>query len=177
MRERPYKCISFLCSSGITPAYAGKTSYSLCLLASSWDHPRVCGKDKWKGGCEVCCGGSPPRMRERLITGAREYQYIGITPAYAGKTPFATPFKSMIWDHPRVCGKDVISAVIIYRGKGSPPRMRERPGESAVASVIHRITPAYAGKTLEALTYMMHKWDHPRVCGKDAVTPMYAVPR
>ena len=53
-------------STGITPAYAGK-SLTLTVLASlSWDHPRVCGE---KGARQVilsCILGSPPRMRGKV---------------------------------------------------------------------------------------------------------------
>ena len=52
---------------GITPACAGKTMTFLSRLMKSWDHPRVCGKNKdiflrFQSGL-----GSPPRVREKQI--------------------------------------------------------------------------------------------------------------
>ena len=66
MREKLCGMLSATGIPRITPAYAGKT---LCLPFSrimTWDHPRVCGKNKWY---QMFIGkhlGSPPRMREKL---------------------------------------------------------------------------------------------------------------
>ena len=49
----------------ITPAYAGKTSYSVHKRYLYWDHPRVCGKDDPRAIYVRVTLGSPPRMRER----------------------------------------------------------------------------------------------------------------
>ena len=49
----------------ITPAYAGKTTHSFAETFSRWDHPRVCGKNVYKGVCQCTLVGSPPRMREK----------------------------------------------------------------------------------------------------------------
>ena len=111
--------------------------------------------------------GSPPRMRERLRDYLKKHLRFGITPAYAGKTPFLKPKLTGTQDHPRVCGKDYYWHVHVVYCLGSPPRMRERlfnacPGTSNIG-----ITPAYAGKTCFCLVCGLGDWDHPRVCGKD----------
>ena len=54
-------------------------------------------------------------------------EYLGITPAYAGKTDITTPLQS--------------------HAPGSPPRMRGKPYPAAFNSEAQGITPAYAGKT------------------------------
>src|SRR5690625_1147602 len=126
MRERHQKIMALDLEIGITPAYAGKTLFpnveTMCIL----DHPRVCGKD----ACPLCfclgVAGSPPRMRERL----NFHQYLsfrtGITPAYAGKTFLTLSAFQLVWDHPRVCGKDSCYFFLQWLNSGSPPRMRER---------------------------------------------------
>ena len=50
---------------------------------------------------------------------------------------------------------------------GSPPRMRERQTDEEIDQLIDRITPAYAGKTIEQHYWNRDIGDHPRVCGKD----------
>ena len=52
---------------------------------------------------------------------------------------------------------------------GSPPRMRERLFLTNSCGVFDRITPAYAGKTLQIALCAFHIRDHPRVCGKDRI--------
>ena len=51
---------------------------------------------------------------------------------------------------------------------GSPPRMRERLDAFDNVLMKGRITPAYAGKTIDVLRNYKRLQDHPRVCGKDA---------
>ena len=70
---------------GITPAYAGKSSFFWLSPLSARDHPRVCG-EKW-------------RRLSGLVTPH------GITPAYAGKSRFCYCSSRWNWDHPRVCGE------------------------------------------------------------------------
>ena len=53
--------------TGITPAYAGKTTLKNKTDSSSKDHPRVCGKDYEFYLVMREIGGSPPRMRERRV--------------------------------------------------------------------------------------------------------------
>ena len=90
----------------ITPAYAGKTFGGYPNVCANEDHPRVCGKDSFKGICRMYHLGSPPRMRERPTRSLVQNLVDGITPAYAGKTRYfhTLPLISL----------------------GSPPRMRER---------------------------------------------------
>ena len=88
MRGKLAVCRGDSVFNGITPAYAGKTAALRALLASEEDHPRVCGENFRAGGkaqCPAwitpayagktwdCCqtngalGGSPPRMRGKLM--------------------------------------------------------------------------------------------------------------
>ena len=74
-------------SSGITPAYAGKSARILKRRTEKRDHPRVCG-EKLKFGTNVTKNpGSPPRVRGKGIVHVFVPEKLGITPAYAGKSP------------------------------------------------------------------------------------------
>ena len=67
-----------------------------------------------------------------------------------------------------MCGKDAVFWSTSSFCQGSPPRVRERPRKYTCRQQAQGITPACAGKTLEAMG-VSHLWeDHPRVCGKDA---------
>src|SRR5690625_7210459 len=85
---------------------------------------------------------------------------IGITPAYAGKTLFPNFETMCIWDHPRVCGKDVGPLCFCLGVPGSPPRMRERLIFDQYLSFLNRITLAYSGKTFLTLSAFQHVWPH-----------------
>ena len=92
-------------TSGITPAYAGKSSHSGKRWCFLWDHPRVCGE---KGGCFPANWGrpgSPPRMRGKAAGASVGRLAVGITPAYAGKRLPKSGKERGSEDHPRVCGE------------------------------------------------------------------------
>ena len=71
----------------ITPAYAGKSTL-LCFPAEpGWDHPRICGEKSLSGTDTGRKEGSPPHMRGKGYQLVERLQQVGITPAYAGKSP------------------------------------------------------------------------------------------
>ena len=45
-------------------------------------------------------------MREGPMYLYRRFKGYGITPAYAGRTISLYVFRAIVWDHPRLCGKD-----------------------------------------------------------------------
>ena len=92
---------------GITPAYAGKTSFFILHDALAQDHPRVCGENSGFFTLHRCALGSPPRMR--------------------GKRTSSTTTATVQEDHPRVCGENLPLRACPRRCLGSPPRMRGKP--------------------------------------------------
>ena len=108
-------------------------------------------------------------MRERPKFGNASRVDDRITPAYAGKTLFLLALATRCQDHPRVCGKDHSKNASVTGYQGSPPRMRERPFDMLSAVPTMRITPAYAGKTVDVGIFKFNYRDHPRVCGKDVI--------
>ena len=91
----------------IIPASAGKT----CLMATKEklveDHPRVCGKNFKCLDLLILVLGSSPRVREKYIRHLEDGKSLGITPASAGKTDIHPVRTSELWDHSRVCGKNI----------------------------------------------------------------------
>ena len=65
MREKRYFLLFCIRTEGITPACAGKTIAYADTVSGSGDHPRVCGKNKFRLAIWIRCLGSPPRVREK----------------------------------------------------------------------------------------------------------------
>ena len=60
-----------------------------------------------------------------------------------------------------------MSVVLLDDGLGSPPRVREKQGQTVLSKLFAGITPASAGKTIPAFSFKAFSWDHPRECGKN----------
>ena len=133
--------------SGITPAYAGKSTRSTIRLLFAM--------------------GSPPRMRGRGFEYVKQYGEAGITPAYAGKRIYICRNPDCGRDHPRVCGEEFRVRQLYCLHVGSPPRMRGRVWAAAAACAVAGITPAYAGKRCCQRLLCPVLRDHPRVCGEE----------
>ena len=166
MRGKVQPCESVRGGSGITPAYAGKRTASARCRFAGWDHPRVCGE---KGILLLFTRarlGSPPRMRGKDTSESAWGGDTGITPAYAGKRPFLPPAAETTRDHPRVCGEKAVTDFPTPPFKGSPPRMRGKVRGDLIDRLFLGITPAYAGKSVSAISSMAARRDYPRVCGE-----------
>ena len=86
MRGKGSRKFVFPTSTGITPAYAGKSLAEFGKTSKAWDHPRLCG-EKWLhnyGG--NFRRGSPPPMRGKAFPIFIPIAAKRITPAYAGKS-------------------------------------------------------------------------------------------
>ena len=87
-------------------------------------------------------------MRGKVFQKIPLYNYDGITPAYAGKSPTCDFCGRGTWDHPRLCGEKFVRVALLARIVGSPPPMRGKVFLSTSRAFCNRITPAYAGKSL-----------------------------
>ncbi len=151
---------------GITPAYAGKSRFCPSSHSTSWDHPRVCGEKTTAAEPLVGVGGSPPRMRGKVLQPIRPLDHLGITPAYAGKSVSLSSQVCQGVDHPRVCGEKFPRPLLVLCLSGSPPRMRGKAPNGMRPLKPSGITPAYAGKSGARRLPHPERWDHPRVCGE-----------
>ena len=94
----------------ITPACAGKTAARALHRRRKEDHPRVCGENRMIFASIENGGGSPPRVRGKLVFTFAPFSYSRITPACAGKTSGAAFSGRASQDHPRVCGENTASS-------------------------------------------------------------------
>ena len=132
---------------GITPACAGKSAHRVRKSNSMRDHPRVCGEKVRICGHEIVSGGSPPRVRGKVLAAHPLFLILGITPACAGKS-VCRRFSSLVRrDHPRVCGEKKLATFNDETGEGSPPRVRGKAVRVVALELRIGITPACAGKS------------------------------
>ena len=160
-------CNQAVCpDNGITPAYAGKRAPYTPTSSTPRDHPRVCGEKFGLPSHTFRWVGSPPHMRGKGRDGRLHPALLGITPAYAGKSPARPGPRPWRWDHPRICGEKFPNIHVPVCRSGSPPRMRGKAHAGIRGIHQRRITPAYAGKSSTRLSCRCRPWDHPRVCGE-----------
>ena len=152
--------------TGSPPRVRGKAWCADLTAGAPRDHPRVCGEKSICCSMETSLWGSLPRMRGKVRHQRGCRVFAGITPAYAGKRVAAHCSKFMPKDHPRVCGEKSLLLRFQYLRAGSPPRMRGKAEPVFVLCVTSGITPAYAGKSSDALSCNVAVGDHPRVCGE-----------
>ena len=150
----------------ITPAYAGKSLPLLSSMCISEDHPRLCGEKGSSVPGGDCFWGSPPPMRGKGELPCPVNGLNGITPAYAGKSFFDDPPKSLFEDHPRLCGEKANLLGVTTDYLGSPPPMRGKDKITLSVFIFKRITPAYAGKSEIVPCFENGIKDHPRLCGE-----------
>ena len=90
----------------------------------------------------LCASGSPPHGRGKVVLHCGVLLDVGITPAWAGSSPYFLYGKRDYKDHPRTGGEKLgkISAPNI--GQGSPPRGRGKVKSCGFLAMAVRITPA-----------------------------------
>ena len=166
MRGKDFRCLGKRTRSRITPAYAGKSSFTVLDSFLYWDHPRACGEKTFHVQNDVHGLGSPPRMRGKVERCVESSRRSGITPAHAGKSNQPVCGVNVKRDHPRACGEKKSSTPRTAPARGSPPRMRGKEEQCGRCQARTRITPAHAGKREEQQAPEPRRKDHPRACGE-----------
>ena len=87
-------------------------------------------------------------MRGKDTAGYPWCSQPGITPAYAGKSDKPLRSHFVFRDHPRLCGEKVRLSKKTRFWAGSPPPMRGKVARKMPEWYEDRITPAYAGKSI-----------------------------
>ena len=151
---------------GITPACAGSSTCRNTPLWAAWDHPRMRGEQYIMHIGERGDRGSPPHARGAVSpptdTGAPE----GITPAYAGSRARLFWLSTTTRDHPRIRGEQNGGVGYSQSAAGSPPHTRGAEVSQQRKQRKHRITPAYAGSSIQSALSRHLDRDHPRIRGE-----------
>ena len=114
--------------------------------------------------------GSPPRGRGKDSGTVHGCGQLRITPAWAGKRPSHCSERRRPQDHPRVSGEKVRMRMLWPVMMGSPPRGRGKDLIPNYQGGTFRITPAWAGKSIDHRDRHQQGQDHPRVGGEKAET-------
>ena len=114
--------------------------------------------------------GSSPRLRgtEGMEPGVRPAERF--IPAPAGNSRACGRRLRRTPVHPRACGEQVVSAVLMVDPDGSSPRLRGTGLADAGGSIVCRFIPAPAGNRVESPTGGAGGSVHPRACGEQTVT-------
>ena len=104
-RGKAQRLLSHSDPLGITPAWAGKRASWSLMPSSERDHPRVGGEKSSGSSDTISVEGSPPRGRGKDRVVQKRLRAVGITPAWAGKSPDRLPPFEFTGDHPRVGGE------------------------------------------------------------------------
>ena len=131
----------------IIPARAGQTRTTGRPSPPATDHPRACGANLTGGRPDDTVGGSSPRVRGKLGSGALNELNERIIPARAGQTRWNRWNCSTSSDHPRACGANNSSVGTRGVRAGSSPRVRGKLVDLRYARLSCRIIPARAGQT------------------------------
>ena len=119
--------------------------------------------------------GSPPHLRGKPNFGDYLKAEARITPAPAGKTICSSRQALTAQDHPRTCGENSKRICADTRDTGSPPHLRGKLKSLRGTSLMHRITPAPAGKTVGIDGELLAGRDHPRTCGENKLIPFVSL--
>ena len=138
--------------SGITPAWAGKSSSA--RIAS---------------GVKL---GSPPHGRGKGFSTISWTLLTRITPAWAGKSSGTSYHGRFCWDHPRMGGEKTDVYAKQRPHLGSPPHGRGKEFSFVGFEPHTGITPAWAGKSFTLTKYCRATQDHPRMGGEKDIAPV-----
>ena len=154
-------------TTGLIPAYAGKTGRAEKRGSLRGAHPRVCGENRVLLPHRRGLPGSSPRMRGKRPGIGSGQAVEGLIPAYAGKTLGHHIRPRLFPAHPRVCGENRPPLAHRKLKPGSSPRMRGKQRLNKRNKWNRRLIPAYAGKTVRGYPTSGAEWAHPRVCGEN----------
>ena len=113
--------------------------------------------------------GSSPRVRGTPPSAKSPDGKHGIIPACAGNTGFEQKRRTLVVDHPRVCGEHCAAPPPWPISLGSSPRVRGTPHICNSGVIWRGIIPACAGNTLPSPAWRASARDHPRVCGEHVI--------
>ncbi len=139
----PRHCLLFVCAF-FRKMQAGSWSEELPLPPVSCIQNRP-GFHHGNRGGSFALGALFQSLTQNLARG------LWVSPAYAGKSSTRELLLIVSRDHPRVCGEKIVAGMVALGAalfaKGSPPRMRGKGHLTLAVSHMHRINPAYAGKS------------------------------
>ena len=153
----------------LIPAHAGKTVTVRELVSKERAHPRSRGENLAVDRFRERFEGSSPLTRGKRKRLPLDDLGTRLIPAHAGKTRSRPPCPASSQAHPRSRGEN---AALDKEGagvEGSSPLTRGKLGIGPSSSVMRRLIPAHAGKTLVVVEWWNASRAHPRSRGENFV--------
>ena len=151
---------------GIIPACAGNTWCLVCWCCVGWDHPRMRGEHVRTAWRRLGNRGSSPHARGTPRGRLESRGPVGIIPACAGNTRWASGIPRRCRDHPRMRGEHKFEACVRIGVEGSSPHARGTRPPVRVSIRPLGIIPACAGNTVRWRVRHVGLQDHPRMRGE-----------
>ena len=167
--EKLFSSHAHLYPVGSPPHTRGKVTFNGKPVLDTQDHPRTRGEKTLTELRSSTILGSPPHTRGKVSTAPVFPCYLRITPAHAGKRLPCRCFGLSLWDHPRTRGEKFVRNHCKRRNIGSPPHTRGKDPCHQDTFLLHRITPAHAGKSERQAIRICPLEDHPRTRGEKFV--------
>ena len=130
-------------------------------------HPRVGGENTEADVIRNTASGSSPRGRGKHQPRRLCPEWLGLIPAWAGKTPGSFSSPRRLWAHPRVGGENPFPRAVCAWPSGSSPRGRGKLLYDSKRRGEPRLIPAWAGKTCSWSCPRARSRAHPRVGGEN----------
>ena len=112
--------------------------------------------------------GSSPQVRGRFGLHPGDARVAGLIPAGAGQMTVIDPVAEDSTAHPRRCGADVATYIVVWSCPGSSPQVRGRFDFLGRRRVPGGLIPAGAGQMRVGPVVVDHSTAHPRRCGADS---------
>ena len=172
MRGKHQRGRSLRHARGLIPACAGETTCSHARNLTPKAHPRVCGENVSAPSLLSVHLGSSPRLRGKHRLLRRRDRPLRLIPARAGKTDHGDIQGCRYGAHPRACGENISSGVLMVVISGSSPRVRGKRRRARSTACRARLIPARAGKTRSWTAWWRARSAHPRACGENSAASL-----
>ncbi len=153
--------------SRIIPTRVGTSGDNTSLCNLTKDHPHACGDKHFQANVSKVKPGSSPRVWGQVSNVVGGILGIRIIPTRVGTRSVVRPKAVQPQDHPHACGDKLPNNLVLYRAKGSSPRVW---GQAAFASHFKGgagIIPTRVGTSLPRLTQTPYAvGSSPRVWGQ-----------
>ena len=167
-RGKPAGRVTSICTLGLIPAHAGKTTNTRSTRARPRAHPRSRGENISGLFIDAAAKGSSPLTRGKPIHGDSLHLVTGLIPAHAGKTTGRNAGPCARGAHPRSRGENLSPSKRSALVQGSSPLTR---GKRLLAGWLPPgggLIPAHAGKTAAVLRARSSSEAHPRSRGENS---------
>ena len=160
--------------SRLIPAGAGKTALDHAGNNLNEAHPRRCGENSTLILGATAYFGSSPQVRGKQAEQQHGFEVNRLIPAGAGKTRGYDRSITYRAAHPRRCGENVEFVLGVIVTAGSSPQVRGKRIVIITPVQPVRLIPAGAGKTSNPNSASANRSAHPRRCGENVDSVIWA---